>query len=367
MLAEDLDFAPVITWWNKRNAWEGRDQPLEVLKQFDGHRLYTLMAGEDEREGGALLLFRMHRPIDIATDNREFPSPLAFVDQAQQADPKVAIDIEKPFWWDVPTWLASGKVQSIGLANNHMWRTGMLPNEAWGKPRDKATLPDPLGNALWTQHIYYQILEAGLRIPPSAGSASGVLPNPVGYNRVYVHLENGLEHDAWWKGLHAGQSFVTNGPMLICRANGHLPGHVLSAQDARQIDLRIELSGRDRIHHVDIVSNGQVVKQLACADRRHQELSTTFQQAESGWFLVRAIAENEETFRFASTSPFYVEVDGRPRVTRSALRFFQDWVTERIGRVRQNLTDPVELDEVLKYHLQARQFWSARERLATTD
>ena len=36
----------------------------------------------------------------------------------------------------------------------------------------------------WTQDIYYALLNCGLRIPPSAGSASGVLPNPVGYNRV---------------------------------------------------------------------------------------------------------------------------------------------------------------------------------------
>ena len=42
------------------------------------------------------------------------------------------IDAEKPFWWDMPIWLASGKIDSIGLANNHMQRDGMLTNEAWG-------------------------------------------------------------------------------------------------------------------------------------------------------------------------------------------------------------------------------------------
>ena len=28
------------------------------------------------------------------------------------------IDIEKPFWWDVPAWAVSGQVDSIGIANN---------------------------------------------------------------------------------------------------------------------------------------------------------------------------------------------------------------------------------------------------------
>jgi hypothetical protein len=59
-----------------------------------------------------------------------------------------------------------------------------MATEAWGKPRDSQRLPGPLGNGYWSQELYYHILNAGIRLPPSAGSASGVLPNPVGYNRV---------------------------------------------------------------------------------------------------------------------------------------------------------------------------------------
>ena len=76
-------------------------------------------------------------------------------------------------------------------------------------------LPNPIGNGLWTQEIYYHALEAGIRIPPSAGSASGVLPNPVGYNRVYVHLgSQQLSADSWFGALSKGRCFVTNGPLL---------------------------------------------------------------------------------------------------------------------------------------------------------
>ena len=85
MRAEDLDFAPVITWWNNRNNWAGKVILEEVVRQFDGHRIYTAMAGEDEREGGALLYFGLQSPLDIATDNREFPSPMQFVDKVAAA------------------------------------------------------------------------------------------------------------------------------------------------------------------------------------------------------------------------------------------------------------------------------------------
>ena len=186
MKAEDLDFAPVISWWNNRNPWKDLPVPAELTHSFDGHRIYNVMAGEDEREGGALLYFGLKTPLDLAGSSREVPSPMKFVEQAKERDANVWIDIEKPFWWDVPVWLASGQMQSIGIANNHMCRSQMLANEAWGRGRDTERLPDPRGNGFWTQEIYYQMLNCGLEIPPSAGSASGVLPNPVGYNRVYA-------------------------------------------------------------------------------------------------------------------------------------------------------------------------------------
>ena len=46
-------------------------------------------------------------------DSREYPSPMKFVAEARRDTPDVWIDIEKPFWWDVPTWLASGKMNSM--------------------------------------------------------------------------------------------------------------------------------------------------------------------------------------------------------------------------------------------------------------
>src|SRR5439155_9501505 len=55
--------------------------------------------------------------------------------------------------------------------------------------------------------------DCGLRLPPSAGSASGVLPNPVGYDRVYVHLDGELSYERWWEALRAGRVFVSNGPL----------------------------------------------------------------------------------------------------------------------------------------------------------
>jgi hypothetical protein len=92
--------------------------------------------------------------------------------------------------------------------------------------------------------------------------------------------------------------------------------------------------------------------------------AVTFQ--ESGWFLVRAIADVPNTFRFASTGPFYAEVGPvSRRVSRASAQFFLDWVRERMGQIK--LDDPVQQGEVFKYHRQAEQFWQETVANATAE
>lgn len=363
MRAEELHVAPVITWWNRRNLWDMKKLPENPLVRFDGNRFYHVMAGEDEREGGALLYFHLRKPLAIASPSREYPSPMKYVAEARLNE-GVWIDIEKPFWWDVPLWLASGQMNSIGLANNHMCRDRMSETEAWGKPRLVERLPAPLGNGFWTQDIYYHVLNAGLRLPPSAGSASGVLPNPVGYNRVYVHVGSELKHDKWWEGLRAGRSFLTNGPLLRVEANGKLPGHVFRADAGQELnlDVRAALMTPEPIRYLEIIQNGKVERKVLEGSSNGSIGTVIFK--ESGWFLVRAITDNKKTFRFASTAPFYVEIGpNKSRVSKASAQFFLDWTRERMQRIK--LDDAVQRKEVMQPHLQAEKFW--QERVATAN
>jgi len=147
--AEDLHVAPVITWCNNRNVCANRPQPSNRALRCDGDRVDHLIGGEDERGGGGLLYFNLDRPLDSVGAQREVPSPIKFLAEARGRT-GAWVDIEKPFWYDTPVWLASGLVNSVGIAHNHMHRGGVLPNEAWGRPRDKQRFPDPRGNGSWT-------------------------------------------------------------------------------------------------------------------------------------------------------------------------------------------------------------------------
>ena len=76
----------------------------------------------------------------------------------------------------------------------------------------------------FTLGMYYTLLNCGFRLRPTAGTASGVHPVPLGFGRVYVHLPDGFSYEAWMAGLDAGRSFVTTGPMLVVTANGRPVG-----------------------------------------------------------------------------------------------------------------------------------------------
>ncbi len=369
MKAEDLHVAPVITWWNEKNVWtQQRKTPENLLRTFDEDRMYHVMAGEDERAGGALLYFNLREPLPIADAEREYPSPVVFLRQAAERADDVHVDIEKPFWWDMPVWVASGMCDSIGVCHNHMWRNGVLDDEAWGKPRDSVLFPGVAGNARWTQSIYFHLLNCGLRIPPSAGSASGVLPNPVGYNRVYVYCGDNLNWDTWWSNLKAGRVVVTNGPLLRPEVNGESPGFVFRGAAGEELVLQtaLSLSTREKIDYLEIIKDGKIVESLRLDDyvkAGGQLPKVTF--TESGWMAIRAVANHKSTYRFALTGPYYVEFENTPKVSKESAQFFLNWVNERGRQIK--LKDPQQQRAVIESHVQARNFWVERVQMANAE
>ena len=81
---------------------------------------------------------------------------------------------------------------------------------------------------------------------------------------------------------------------------------------------------------------------------------------------VRAIADVPETFRFASTGPFYVEAGATPRhVSKASAQFFLDWVRERMRLLK--LDDLAQRTEVLQPQQDAEKFWQDKVAQANAD
>lgn len=373
MKAEDLRVAPVITWWNDQNQWEKKKPPEELTSEPSPKRWSNLMAGEDERAGGALLFFGLNEPLPIKGLSRDYPSATAVALLARKKG-NVHIDGEKPFWWEFPIWVAHNAIDSVGLANNHQQRDGMMDNEAWGKPRDKTIFPNKIDNGAWSMQIYYLLLNCGIRLPPSAGSASGVLPNPVGYNRVYVHGDpfgekrEDFNHASFWKGLKEGRVMVTNGPMLRPLFNGQYAGRVFKGAAGEEISIETtaDLATRDKVVYFELIKDGKVdnVVQLGKWVERGGKLpQVSFK--ESGWMTVRVITDNQKTYRFAMSGPIYIEIDGKPRISKSAATFFLNWAREAKSKIK--ISDEKQLANTTAIYDKAIAFWEEKVASANAD
>jgi len=153
MEAEDLHFACVITWWNGRGPWKENSMPQNTVVRFGQDYLCNIFAQEDERLGGALLFFNLPSKLPLPGSRALYPPSVHFLKQAKKLSGKegpVWADIEKPFWWETPVWLATQLVDSVGICHNHMHRGGVLDSEAWGRKRDRGKYPPAWGNGLWT-------------------------------------------------------------------------------------------------------------------------------------------------------------------------------------------------------------------------
>ncbi|MBT4867999.1 MAG: hypothetical protein HON53_23090, partial [Planctomycetaceae bacterium] len=135
-----------------------------------------------------------------------------------------------------------------------------------------------------------------------------------------------------------------------------------------EIQFDVSLTTGDKVTALEIIRDGKVIRHLPVEKGDGKGEFGTLKFRESGWFLVRAIAENPRTFRFASTAPFYVEVGKQKRrISRKSAKFFLDWVDERIARVEKNVTDVGQREEVLAHHKRARTFWQKRLESATAE
>ena len=380
MQADDVHAVPLITWTEKKNLWAKQPLPKEPASVFDSNFLYSVVGGEWTTPGNTLRLFRLDKPVDVTVEKPPKAAalgslPLIPLVEAARREQNAWIDAGAFFARDLPFWIAAGQIDSIQLMNRHLERASLVTNEAGGFARDAERLPNPNGNARWSQEIYYHLLNCGLRIPPTAGSGSGVSGNPVGYNRVYVHLDEQnlvpgqteklpteVSWENWWNALRAGRATVTNGPLLRTNVEGFVPGHVFKVDSGKPAEflIALTLSTRDKIHYLEIIKNGKSevevnLDQFKAAGGKLPPVRC----GESSWFLVRVVADNQQTYRYASSAPFFVEMGYQPRISRMSAKFFVDWTNRRADEIATATKgdNSANAETTRTYVARAQKFW----------
>jgi hypothetical protein len=360
MLAEDLNVALPLSYWvthsgrppsagDKNSAGDVPDRLIEVDKThviWPRNTEYEIFyVGEKRHTLGAIFALN-HR--SVLVEGVPPVGPMA----AKAREDGAIFDIDKPDWPWAMSLIPSARPELFELANNHMWRTEFAFREF------NATAPEYMippaggkrgGEWEWlrfTLGSYYTLLNCGYPMVPSAGTASGVHPVPIGFSRVYVHLPDGFSYDGWIAGLRAGRSFVTSGPMLIATLNDEMPGHKF-AFDKQGTKLRLKgsIESAHPLSVVEVIHNGQALQNVFPQNKQNAagayESTFDFETivAESGWFTVRCFEDAPGgRVRFAHTAPWRVDVAGKPqRPSRSEVEYLVGRMRDEIARGRDVL------------------------------
>ena len=209
--------------------------------------------------------------------------------------------------------------------------------------------------------VWYKLLNLGYRIPAAAGTDAmtdyASLRGPAGLDRVYIELPPGRWTMAQWlAGLKAGKTFATNGPLLRFSLGGQPIGGELKLAAAKQVKFTAALRSIVPVDHFELVCNGEVAMKLPLPEK-HTAADVTggFTLARSGWCVLRAWAEKSESpvfdiYPYASTSPIYVSVGGKPPSSPEDARFFIAWIDRLMANAQSHTgyNTPAEKLEVMK-------------------
>jgi len=360
VLAEDLNFCPVVTNWPRRKNYQFQSGDIwgadaDSVIRMDSRHFVSLRNAEDERGGGAWLFFQPLRPLegpDTAAD--WWPSVLSFLRQARQQRSSPSslpwVDAEKPYWWEVPVVMALAPPDSMEILCNQVTEYGIEATEAWGRPRERSFA----GREGWLNYIrslYYHYLNLGFHLPASAGTASGVLPNPIGFNRIYVNFSGPFSVEKWFSALREGSSFVTDGPMLFFHVE---PQGAL-------MNVTVEAHSSEPLDRIEIVANGEVIQwhPLPPGTADFQAESMIDPQKYS-WIAARCFLRGGDTLRLAHTSPVYLPGHYD---CRSDAKYYVDWMDNLIHQTKENpkrFPSATEQDQELETYGQALIFYQQK-------
>jgi hypothetical protein len=371
LLSEDLNLAPTTTNW----VWEDRTISLQPppgeqpIRRVDATHAYSIYDTEIERlvpGPGAIDFLGLEKPIESHGYGLAPPNT-AFTHEAHAQGGYV--DAEKITWRDGAALVALGQVDFAGLVYNSFSPYGVELG-AGTIPQDKPEYGTPGGLMYWTMDVYYRLLNCGFRLPVSAGTASGIKPTPLGYDRVYVHLPGAFSYQEWFRELKAGHSFATNRPMLSLTVDGHQPGDTIqlpvdTSETTLQVKAHAEVDTLGSLDRLEILWKGNVVKQVtAPLDAHNLSADIAIPAAHTGWIVARAFEKPTETVRFAHTSPVYVQVGDDHGIVPEDAEFFLQLMDGEI-KFYQNLSG---FRTVADRQAMVNMFQKARavyERLAT--
>ncbi len=211
--------------------------------------------------------------------------------------------------------------------------------------------------------LYYQYLNAGFRLPLTAGSDKMGDEIPVGSNRHYVYLKGDATYDNWIEGLKSGQGFISNGPMLTFGVDDHLSGETIPFEGEKTVKVHVEARSLHPFGRLEIIVNGNVVAWEILPDYYTKreiyslDLETDVTLSESAWIAGRVTSQNTPGILprnltvFAHSNPVYflqnektVLVEKSVEYLKTYQKAVRNWI-----ELFSNFSSEAEKDEARMY------------------
>jgi hypothetical protein len=246
----------------------------------------------------------------------------------------------------------------------------------WADPLSAGTSRDDSAVRAW-----YRLLDAGYRVPALGGTDKMFNAQIAGAVRTYVEVDGAFGYEAWIEGIRTGRTFATSGPMLTMTVSGRGPGATLDLAAPARVAVEVAVESRLPVDTIEIVMNGAVAAQArpSGGSRRHQ-WTVDVDVATGGWLAARAYSDLRLTYQrfghfnpplrhFAHTSPVYITVGGRGRVSQQALEELAGQVEQLIEwtRATARVADDAQREEMLALFREARRIYRDRRPAGLTS
>ncbi|NUP99886.1 MAG: CehA/McbA family metallohydrolase [Armatimonadetes bacterium] len=109
---------------------------------------------------------------------------------------------------------------------------------------------------------YYRYLNAGYRLPLVGGTDKMTQDVPVGLYRTYVHIpaDEEFTYDNWCRHLRGGNTFLSGGPLLTLRVDGHPPGDTVKLSgNGGTVSVEVVATSVFPMYDLELVRQGRVV------------------------------------------------------------------------------------------------------------
>ncbi len=333
-------------------GWYSVDDHVHITRrsEADSERIATWMAAEDLRVANLLQMGTV--------DQISVTPQLAFGDAGEyrRGDTTLFAGQEHPRTHFLGHTITLGADALVDRRDTYIvyettFREGLrqngLPGYAhWGlgAARTGLTLDAPRELAFFLEVLqfdfpwyrdWYDLLDLGLRIAPTAGTdfPCGPFAGIPGRERFYLRADGPPDRAAMVAAVRAGRTFVTNGPVLELEVEDAGIGDELPLPGVLQATVRARVRfdpTRDDVQHVELVVNGEArplpTREAAPGDLR---VETRTLLDEAGWLALRVRGDK------LGETPVVFEAPGG----------FGGWIAEQIGRRAFDFAELVETSE----------------------